>query len=207
MEQRQRRHKAVVGGKIGDGFNLFHVSQQTFMAMHHPFWIPLRAGGKEDHRRIFRLQLDLRQTRRQQMTKYPQFVGGGDIAFQIFQKHPAHLSQLLRQVPELALIEEGTGSENGFDFRGGNRAAESFDASGIVHHCRDSPAGNRAENHRRADTGVRQHQADFLALRAVFFQNTRDKQRFGQQFTVGIRLEINIFHAVFARAEAVLRRQ
>lgn len=55
------------------------------MAVHHPFRIALRAGGKEDHRRVFRLLLNLRQTRRQQMAENPQFVRRGDIAFEIFQ--------------------------------------------------------------------------------------------------------------------------
>jgi hypothetical protein len=43
----------------------------------------------------------------------------GDIAFKIFQEYPAHLGQLLRQVPEFAFIEEGARGKNGFDFRGG----------------------------------------------------------------------------------------
>jgi hypothetical protein len=42
---------------------------------------------------------------------------------------------------------------------------------------------------------------------AVFFQNARHKQGFGQQLAIGIRLKVDIFHAGFARAEAVLRRQ
>ena len=207
MEQRQRRHKAVVSGKVGDGFDLLDVGQQAFMAVHHPFRVALRAGGEEDHRRVFRLLLNLRQTRRQQMSKNPQFVSEGDIAFKIFQEYPAHLGQLLRQVPEFAFIEEGARGENGVELRGGYRAAEPFHPGGIVHHRRNTPAGDSAENHRRADAGVRQHQADLLARLAVFFQNAGDKQGFGQQLAIGIRLEVDILHAGFARAEAVLRRQ
>ncbi|VFT76905.1 Uncharacterised protein [Klebsiella aerogenes] len=71
MEQRQRRHKAVVGGKVGDSFDLLNVGQQALMAVHHPFRIALRAGGEEDHRRVFRLLFNLRQTRRQQMSENP----------------------------------------------------------------------------------------------------------------------------------------
>ena len=107
MEQRQRRHKAVVSGKVGDGFDLLDVGQQAFMAVHPPFRVALRAGGEEDHRRVFRLLLNLRQTRRQQMSENPQFVSEGDITFKIFEEYPAHLGQLLRQVPEFAFIEEG----------------------------------------------------------------------------------------------------
>ena len=110
-------------------------------------------------------------------------------------------------MPELAFIEEGAGGKDGFDFRRGNGAAQAFDPGGIVHHRRDSSAGDRAKNHRRAYSGVRQHQADFFALGAVFFQNARHEEGFGQQLTVGVRLKIDIFHAVFARAEAVLGRQ
>ena len=207
MEQRQRRHKAVVSGKVGDGFDLLDVGQQAFMTVHHPFRVALRAGGEEDHRRVFRLLLNLRQTRRQQMAENPQFVCGGDIAFEIFQEHPTHLGQLLRQVPELAFIEEGARGKNGLEFRGGDGAAESFHPGGIVHHRRNAPAGDRAENHRRTDAGVGQHQAYLLTLLAIFFQNAGDKQGFGQQLAIGIRLEVDILHAGFARAEAVLRRQ
>ncbi|MOA27908.1 hypothetical protein D3C78_1488140 [compost metagenome] len=106
VEQRQRRHKAIVGGKVGDGFNLFDVSQQAFVAVHDPLRVPFGAGGKEDNGRIFRLLFNLRQMRGQKVGKDPQLVTGGDLGFEIFQEHPAYLGQLFRQVPELAFIEE-----------------------------------------------------------------------------------------------------
>ena len=81
VKQRQRRHKAVVGGKVGNGFNLLDVGQQAFMAMHYPFRIAFRAGGKQNHRRVFRLLRNLSQLRHQQMAKNPQLIGGGNLTF------------------------------------------------------------------------------------------------------------------------------
>lgn len=86
VEQRQRRHKAVVCGKVGDAFDLLDVRQNALVAVDDTFRVALRARGEEDNRVIFRLLLDLRQTRHQQVSKNPQLVAGGDVRFQIFQK-------------------------------------------------------------------------------------------------------------------------
>ncbi len=76
------------------------------MAVDHPFRVPLRAGGKEDHGGIFRLLFHLRQVRHQQVSKNPQLIASGDLCFQIFEEDPAHLGKLLRQMPEFAFIEK-----------------------------------------------------------------------------------------------------
>ncbi len=81
VEQRQRRHKAVMGGKIGDGFDLLNVRQNAFVTVHHPFRVAFRTGGKQNDRRVLRLLRHLRQTRHQHARKDPQLIGGGDIAF------------------------------------------------------------------------------------------------------------------------------
>ena len=47
-----------------------------------------------------------RQMRGQQMRKNPQLVRRCDVSFEIFEENPAHLLELLRQMPEFALIEE-----------------------------------------------------------------------------------------------------
>ena len=154
VEQRQRRHKTVVGCKVGNGFNLLDVGQKTFMTMHDPFRVAFGTGGEEDNRRIFRLLFDLRQFRRQQMAEDPQLIAGRNVAFQVFKKDPTHLSKLLRQMPEFAFIKEGTGGKNRLDFRGANRATQPFNPGGVVHHRRNTPAGNSAKNDRRADAGV-----------------------------------------------------
>lgn len=73
--------------------------------MHHPLGMTFGTRGKEDHRRLFRLLLDLRPMRHQQVRKDPQFVRRGHIGFEIFQIDPANLRQLLRQVPEFAFIQ------------------------------------------------------------------------------------------------------
>ncbi len=141
------------------------------------------------------------------MAEDPQLIGGSDFAFQIFQIDPAHLGQLLRQMPELAFLHKLAGGKDGFDLCGGNGAAQPLHPGRVVHHCRDASPGDSTEYHGRRDACVRQHQANFFALGAVFIQDARHKQRFGQQLAVGIGLEIDILDAVLARAVAVLRRQ
>ena len=175
--------------------------------MNHTFRVAFRAGGKEDNGIIFRLLLNLRQTRHQQVRENPQLVGGRDVCFQIFQEHPAHLRQLFRQVPQLAFIQELAGGKDGVDLCCGNRAGEPFHARRVVHHRRNAAPGHGTKDYRRADTRVWQHQADLFALFTVLFQNTPDKQRFGQQLTVGIWRKTDVFDAVFLRTVAILRRQ
>ncbi len=72
---------AVVGGEVGNRFNLLDVRQNAFMAMDDAFWMAFRTGGKEDQRLFFRLLFYLRQARHQQMSEDPYFVGSGDICF------------------------------------------------------------------------------------------------------------------------------
>ncbi len=81
VKQRQRRHKAIVGGEVGNRFNLLDIRQNTFMAMDNAFRMAFRTGGKEDQRLFFRLLFYLCQTRHQQMSEDPYFVGSGDICF------------------------------------------------------------------------------------------------------------------------------
>ena len=177
------------------------------MTVNHTFRMTFRAGGKEDNGIVFRLLPDLRQTWHQQVRENPQLVGGRDVCFQIFQEHPAHLSQLFRQVPQLAFFQELAGGKDGVDLCCGNRAGEPFHTCRVVHHRRNAAPGDGTKDHRRADPRVRQHQADLFALFAVLLEDTPDKQRFGQQLTVGIRREVDVFNAVFLRAVAILRRQ
>ena len=141
------------------------------------------------------------------MSENPQLVTRRHIRFQIFQEDPAYLRQLLRQVPQLAFIEELARGENGIDLSRGDGAGQPFYARRVVHHRRDTAPGNRTKNHRRADPGVRQHQANLLAFLAVFLKDTSHEQGFGQQLAIGVRGEVNVFNAVFLRAIAVLRRQ
>ncbi len=110
-------------------------------------------------------------------------------------------------MPELAFIKKRARGKNRANLRSGNSAGQPFNSGSVVHHRRNTPAGNRPEDNRGADTGVREHQADLFALLAVLFEDTRHKQRFGQQFTVAVRLEIDIFHARFFFAVTVHRRQ
>ena len=107
-------------------------------------------------------------------------------------------------MPELPFVHKGTRGKYRFDFRCGNGAGQPFNTGGVVHHRRNAPAGDGAKNHRGADTGVRQHQADFLTLCRVFVENTSDKQCLGQQLTVSVRGEINVFYAVLACAVTIL---
>ena len=205
VEQRQRRHKAVVRGKVGDAFDLLDVRQNALVAVDDAFRVALRSRREEDNRVIFRLLFDLGQTRHQQMRKNPQLVAGGHVRFQILQEDPAHLSELLGKMPELAFVQELAGGEYGIDLRSGYRAGQPLHARRVVHHRRNTAPGNRTENHRRADARVRQHQANLFALFAVLLQNTAHKQGFGQQLAIGIRSKVDVFDAVFLRAIAVLR--
>ena len=106
-------------------------------------------------------------------------------------------------MPEFAFIKEGSRGKDGADLCGSNGAGQPFYTGSVVHHCRDTPTGNSAKNHRRADARVRQHQANLFTFFAVFFQNTRHKQRFGQQLAIAIRLEVDVFHTRFFLAIAV----
>ena len=63
VEQRQRGHKAIVSGKVGNRFDLLYVRQNAFVTVNHTFRVAFRAGGKEDNGIILRLLLNLRQTR------------------------------------------------------------------------------------------------------------------------------------------------
>ena len=122
MEQRQRRHKTVTGGKVSNAFDLLNVRQNALVAVDDAFRIALRSRREEDNRVIFRLLFDLRQTRHQQVSKNPQLVAGGYVRFQILQEDPAHLSELLGKMPELAFVQELAGGEYGIDLRSGNGA-------------------------------------------------------------------------------------
>lgn len=51
------------------------------MAMDDAFRMAFRTGGKKDQRLFFRLLFNLCQTRHQQMSEDPYFVGSGDICF------------------------------------------------------------------------------------------------------------------------------
>lgn len=81
VEQWQCRHKAIVGGEVGNGFNLLDVRQNAFMAMDNTFRMTFRTGGKEDQRLFFWLLFYLCEARHQQMREDPHFVGSGDIRF------------------------------------------------------------------------------------------------------------------------------
>ncbi len=180
VKQRQRGHKTVFRGKVGNGPDLLDIRQQALMAVHHTFRIAFGTRRKQHHRGIFRLLFDLGQTRHQYAGENPQLVGAGNVAFKIFKKDPAHLGELLRQMPEFAFIEKLAGGKYGFNLGRGNGAAQSFNARGIVHHRRNTPTHRGTDNHRRADSGVGQHQANGFTRCAVFFQNTRHEQGFGQ---------------------------
>ena len=41
VEQRQRRHEPVIGGKVSNTFNLLHVCQNALVTVNHPFRVPL----------------------------------------------------------------------------------------------------------------------------------------------------------------------
>ncbi len=76
------------------------------MRMHHPFGIALRAGGKQHHRGIFRLLRQLGAARHQQVRDDPEFIFRGHRLFQIFQIDPLHLTEPLRQMPQVAFLQE-----------------------------------------------------------------------------------------------------
>ena len=204
VEQRQRRHKTVIRGKVGNAFDLFNVRQNALVAVDDAFRVALRSRREENDRVIFRLLFDLRQTRHQQVSKNPQLVAGGHVRFQILQEDPAHLGELLGKMPELAFVQELTRGKDGINLGSGDGAGQPFHARRVVHHCRDAPPGNRTKNHRRADACVRQHQANLFALHAVFLKNAAHKEGLSQQLAIGIRGKVDVFDAVFLRAIAVL---
>ena len=51
----------------------------------------------------------------QQVSENPQLVARRHVRLQIFQEDPANLSQLLRQMPQLAFIQELARGKNGVD--------------------------------------------------------------------------------------------
>ena len=207
MEQRQRRHKAVARGEVGDGADLLDVCQQAFMRMHHPFRVAFRTGGKQHHRGVFRLLRQLGAMRHQQMGEDPQLVLAGDGIFEIFQVDPLHIVQPLRQMPQVAFVQELPRREDGFDLRGSQCSPHPVNTRAVVEHGRNTPAQRSAENRRRRDGGIGQQQPYHFTRLAVALQNTAHAQRLLQQSGVAVGFEIHIFDAALERAITGARRQ
>ena len=177
------------------------------MAVDDAFRVAFRTGGKEDNRVIFRLLFNLCQMGHQQVSENPQLVARRHVRLQIFQEDPANLSQLLRQMPQLAFIQELARGKNGVDLGRSDGTGQPFYTRRVVHHCRNTAAGHRTKNHRCADARVRQHQANLFTLLTVFFKNAAHKQGLGQQFAICVRREIDVFNTVFPGTIAILCRK
>ena len=137
VEQRQRRHKPVVRGKVGNAFDLLNVCQNALVAVDDAFWVAFRTRREEDNRVIFRLLFDWARRGISRCAKSTA-CRRWSRPLSDLPEDPAHLSELLGKMPELAFVRELAGGEYGIDLRSGYRAGQPLHARRVVHHRRNT---------------------------------------------------------------------
>ncbi len=89
-------------------------------------------------------------------------------------------------MPEFAFIKEGTGGKDRLDFCGGNRAYSAFNPGGVVHHRRNTPAGNGAKMTAALMPASWVTSGRFFHPERCIFPGCAPQEGFGQQLAIGI---------------------
>ena len=163
MEHRQHVEDLVGAPEIDAGGGLGGVRQHVAVGEHDALRHALRARGEQDRGRIVG---PARHERLPEGGKPAQLVGKPDLGAHILEIDEPHLvgRACASERLELRLLDEGARRDDGRDL---GRLARGEDVAGPgreVDHRRDAPGRHRGEERRRGAVGVRQHDAERLAL-------------------------------------------